>query len=135
MNNQKLWCSKNWKYELSGYQNQIQVGGGTGSTADAMFDFVVRPYVSGQNSAEVDEDEKWSVSFTYQIEHISGAGRGFDHTNKPSQREFIKEMLMLSYAVTLAVGDVGGPRGRLPRRNESVFGITTTGEGCCNNSA
>ena len=125
----EIMVFKNWNYELFGYQNQIQVGGATGSTASAMFDFVVRPYVSGQNSAEVDEDEKWSISFTYQIEHISGAGRGFDHTNKPSQREFIKEMLMLSYAVTLTSGDVGGPRGRLPRRNESVFGITTTGEG------
>lgn len=111
----EIMLFKNWSYDPGGYDNNVV--GGTNATGEAKFDFLVRPYINAQNTAEVDEENKWAVNFTYQIENISGPTRGFDHSSKPTQRDFMKEMLMLSYA------SKDGTRGRLPARGDSVFGV------------
>lgn len=100
---------KNWSWN-AGYGHTI----GT-----AKFDFRVSTYVDGKNSVEVDNENKWAVSFTYQIVNISGPTRGFGSSVVPTQAEYIKEMMMLSYASV----------NPLPKRGNSIFDESFTGTG------
>lgn len=94
----------NWSWKNVPYETV------TGETR-AKFDFRVFPFISGQNSAEVDEDHRWNISFEYQVVDISGPGRGFNVASPPSQQQLIRELLSLSYATV----------NPLPKKDDKIF--------------
>ena len=89
----------------------------TTGTEKALFDFRVFPYIDKENSAEVDEENTWALSFTFKVVDISGPTRGFnstDQTTPPTQQRLLREILSLSYAVD--------PDTPLPHRGSLLFG-------------
>lgn len=96
---------KNWSW--SGEDSVI----GTPSSGKALFDFRVYPFISGNANAEVEVNDLWAVNFGYRVVDISGTGRGFQATPKPTQQRLIREILMLSYATV----------NPLPKRGDSLF--------------
>jgi hypothetical protein len=103
---------KNWSW--SGEDSVI----GTPSSGKALFDFRVYPFISGNANAEVEVNDLWAVNFGYRVVDISGTGRGFQATPKPSQQRLVREILMLSYATA----------NPLPKRGDSLFKAEGTGD-------